>query len=222
MSVHEGHRSRVINKFLTQGLDTFNEHQALELLLFFAVPRIDTNQLSHVIIDTFGSLGNAMDAPVEELVKIPGVGNHTATLIKLIPQMARHYELSKLKHGVVLDSRERAGEYCVKLLTGYVKETLFMVCMDNSNRVIATEKLAGGTVSEASVSQRTVAEQVLKHGATRVILAHNHPAGTLAPSASDKAMTRSIAAMLKMLGVELLDHIIVGRGKYTAMFDHDL
>lgn len=222
MSVHQGHRSRVVDKFLTQGLDTFNEHQALELLLFYAVPRCDTNQLSHTIIDTFGSLGNAMDAPVEELIKVPGVGRHTASLIKLIPQMARHYELSKLQDGVVLNSRERAGEYCVKLLTGYARETLFMICMDSSNRVIAAEKLAGGTVSEASVSQRTVAEQALKHGATRVILTHNHPAGTLVPSVSDRSMTRSISDMLSMLGVELLDHIIVGRGRFAAMSDQDL
>lgn len=221
MSVHEGHRGRVIHKFLTQGLDSFNEHQALELLLFFAVPRIDTNQLSHVIIDTFGSLGNAMDAPMEELVKVPGVGKHTAALIKLIPQMARHYELSKVANIVTLNSREQAGEYCIKLLTGYARETLFMICMDSSNKVLATEKLAGGTVSEACVSQRTVAEQALKHGATRVILTHNHPAGTLVPSASDRAMTRSISAMLNMLGVELLDHIIVGRGQYMTISDCD-
>lgn len=222
MSVHEGHRSRVINRFLTQGLDGFNEHQALELLLFFAVPRIDTNLLAHTIIDTFGGLGNAMDAPIEELVKIPGVGTHTATLIKLIPQMARHYELSKMQEGIILSSRELAGEYCIKLLMGYAKETLFMICMDNSNRVLATEKLARGTVSEASVSQRTVAEQALKHGATRVILTHNHPAGTLMASAADRSMTKAIETMLRMLGVELLDHIIVGRGKYIAMSDYDL
>lgn len=221
MSLHEGHRRRMADRFLTQGLEGFTQHQALELLLFFAVPRCDTNLLAHTIIDNFGSLGNAMDAPLDELIKIPGVGRHTATLIKLIPQMARQYELSKEQDVIVLSDREQAGKYCVKLLTGYARETFYLICLNSDNRVLAAERLSTGTVTETMVSERIVAERVFKHGASRVILTHNHPAGLLMPSPADRAMTRRIVTLLGLLGVEVLDHIIVGRGKFVAMSDQD-
>ncbi len=219
MAGHEGHRQRLTERFLREGLDGFDQHQILELLLFYAIPRRDTNELAHTIIDRFGSLGAAMDAPQEALTEIPGVGDRTAALIRLIPRIARRCELSRYSGAVFLSSRRAAGEYCLRLLSGMNVESFYVISLDSLNRVIYADRLAEGTVTETPVQERKVVELVVKRAAVSIILAHNHPAGGLAPSPADIKVTNKLITLMDMMGVRVLDHLIVGGGRYASVFD---
>ena len=203
-NIHEGHRKRMKERFMKSGLDDFAPHNVLEFLLFYSIPRGDTNPIAHRLIDAFGSLSGVFDATPEELMKVSGVGESTAILISMIPQMARKY-------------LEDIGAYLLPKFVGRTNEALMMVSIDNKNKVISCSVVAEGTVDSAKVSRRKVMEEAMKVKATRVILAHNHPRGVAVPSAEDVAMTREIGRLFAQVGIELVDHIIIADDDYVSM-----
>lgn len=216
-NIHEGHRKRMKERFMKSGLDDFAPHNVLEFLLFYSIPRGDTNPIAHRLIDAFGSLSGVFDATPEELVKVSGVGESTAILISMIPQMARKYLEDKADAVNVVGGCGDIGAYLLPKFVGRTNEALMMVSIDNKNKVISCSVVAEGTVDSAKVSRRKVMEEVMKVKATRVILAHNHPRGVAVPSAEDVAMTREIGRLFSQVGIELVDHIIVADDDYVSM-----
>lgn len=208
MGVHDGHRQRLIRRFLEEGLDSFESHNVLELLLFFSIPRRDTNEIAHALIADFGSLDGVFDAPYEELLKVDGVGDNTAALIKLIPQLTRRY-LEEADQDVILNNVEKTAEYFRQKYIGRTKETVFLACLDAKCRVIACPLLHEGSVNFTEINTRKIMEQVLRYNAAGVILAHNHPSGIAAPSMDDLETTQQIKKALRAINVDLVDHIIV-------------
>lgn len=216
-NIHEGHRKRMKERFMKSGLDDFAPHNVLEFLLFYSIPRGDTNPIAHRLIDAFGSLSGVFDATPEELMKVSGVGESTAILISMIPQMARKYLEDKADVVNVVGGCGDIGAYLLPKFVGRTNEALMMVSIDNKNKVISCSVVAEGTVDSAKVSRRKVMEEAMKVKATRVILAHNHPRGVAVPSAEDVAMTREIGRLFAQVGIELVDHIIIADDDYVSM-----
>lgn len=216
-NLHEGHRKRMRERFIKSGLDDFAPHNVLEFLLFYSIPRGDTNPIAHRLIDAFGSLSGVFDATPEELMKVKGVGESTAILISMVPQMARKYLEDKADSVNVMGGCSDIGAYLLPKFVGRTNEALMMVSIDNKNKIISCSVVAEGTVDSAKVSRRRVMEEAMKVNATRVILAHNHPRGVAVPSSEDVVMTREIGKLFAQVGIELVDHIIIADDDYVSM-----
>ncbi len=216
MAVHDGHRQRMLSRFLNHGMDTMHSHEILEILLYYAIPRRDTNPIAHALLENFGSLRAVFDAPYEELLKVEGIGPAAATLIKMIPQMARAY-IDHSGETYIVNSRESAAEYLLPKFVGRTKETAFMLCLDSKNKVVACVQVAEGNVNFARITSRNIVEAAVKHNAAAIVLAHNHPNGIAVPSAEDIETTKRIVRLCRELGMPMLDHIIVADNDYVSM-----
>ena len=219
MSIHDGHRKRIKDRFTNFGLDSFEEHEVLELLLFYAIPRGDVNPIAHELINKFGSISGVMDAPYEELMKVTGIGENAALLIKLMPQICRRYQLSRTKPGAILNSSASAGKYLLPCYCGEKSEAVYMVCLDSKCKVVSTTLLCRGSINSAAVSPRKVVETALSCNAAGVILSHNHTSGIALPSQEDIETTHRVAAALKAVEIDLVDHIIVADEDFISLAD---
>ena len=202
--------------FSEEDLDNFEPHNVLELLLFYAIPRKDTNELAHVLIDTFGSLKGVFDAPYEELIKVAGIGPNTAALLKLVPSLTRTYYSSDAR-SIILDTSEKSGEYFLPYYIGQTEEVVRLACLDAGGKVISNQILHRGSANAAEVNLRKIVNIALRNNAMGVILAHNHPGGLPLPSEEDVATTKSIREALMPMGILLMDHIIVAGQDYVSM-----
>lgn len=219
MNLHEGHRQRLKERFIKNGLADFEDHNILELLLFFSVPRSDTNELGHKLLQRFGSLSNVFDAPIDELCKVDGIGMHSATLIKMIPDLCSIYHSDKTENVTVVSSTEMAGRFFVPRFMGKLNEEVHIMLLDDKKKVIKCEMISKGTVNASAVSIRRIAAEAINCNATGVVLAHNHPGGIALPSASDLSVTKRIYKALKLMDIQLCDHIVVADMDYVSMLD---
>lgn len=219
MGIHDGHREKKRQQFLRHGLDSFADHEVLELLLFYAIPRKDTNPIAHALMDRFGSLDAVLSAPVEELCRVKGVGESAAALLKLTPQVYRRSRIAAAERERVLNSSQRAGDYLLELFTGETAEVLYELCLDRKGKLLACRRVGEGGVSSINVDLRKIVENALLTGASGVILSHNHPSGIALPSADDCAATVRVKEALKTVGLVLVDHIVVADGDYVSMAD---
>jgi DNA repair protein RadC len=209
--IHEGHRNRLRKKFIDNGLESFSDHEALELLLFYGIPRRDVNVIAHKIIeDDFKSIVALFEAGPETIARTCGVSVNTAVLISLIIPLYKRYETAKWSGGVTLNSSKEACDYAKGLFIGATDEIMYMICMDSKNRVIYPVEIARGTIDKAPVYPRVIISKVLDHNAASIILAHNHPSGSVIPSHSDLQATSYIRDILEKIEVKVTDHIIVG------------
>lgn len=222
MSIHDGHRNRMKQRFLEDGLDRFDEVQALELLLFYCIPRQDTNELAHKLIDRFGSFANVLEAGYGELKKVPGVGDGAATFLPLLMETSRYYGVNKQKDQKILHSVEDCGAYLVPYFHGRKNETVFMLCMDAKCKVLCCKEVGEGSVNSAAVPIRRIVQMALSANATSVILAHNHPSGLALPSGEDVQTTQNLAAALDAVEILLVDHIIVSDDDYVSLVQSGL
>lgn len=216
-SIHKGHRERLKARFLEEGLDNFTDIQALELLLFYAIPQKDTNPVAHALLDHFGSLSQVLEADVEELKKVPGISDHSATLLALVTELGRYYQVDCAQRVEVLTTLDACGAYLVPRFFGRSNETVFLLCLDAKCKVLCCKEIGEGSVNSTSISIRKVVETALSANATTVVLAHNHPSGVALPSSEDVQTTRRIAAALSAVEVHLADHIVVAEGDYVSM-----
>lgn len=217
MSKHDGHRQRLRERFMAEGLDNFTQEQVLELLLFYGIPRIDTNEIAHDLIAHFGSLSQVLDAPVKELMKVPGIGESAAVLLHLISETSRYYQINRMMHEKVLNTMEKCAQYLIPHFVGRRNETVFLLCLDAKCKLLCCREISEGTVNAAGVSVRKVVEAALAVNATSVIMAHNHPSGVAVPSAEDVLTTQRIAEALRTVDIILADHIIVSDDDYVSI-----
>ena len=216
MALHDGHRQRKKQRFLQHGLDSFADHEVLELLLFYAIPRRDTNETAHRLLEHFGTLKAVLTASVEELQKVEGVGESAAAFLHLL-QAVGYRALRTAGDDTILNSVDSAGAYFQKLLRGERREVLYQVCLDAKGKVLSHKRLSSGTVSMAPVNVREVVENALYTDASGVLLAHNHPSGIALPSEDDRQITMQIRQALGTMGIELVDHIIVADNDFVSM-----
>ncbi|MDD4504588.1 MAG: DNA repair protein RadC [Clostridiaceae bacterium] len=220
--LHEGHRQRVKSRYLSEGLDAFEDHQVLEMLLFFCIPMKDTNELAHKMIHEFGSLAGLFEADPKDICKRCKVSENTAILVSLIPSLARRYFKGKWGDKPVLNNSVKAGEYAISLFAGRIYENFFVICLDSQNRVNYAALVHEGTINEAAVYPRLIVETVLRHQANSIILAHNHPGGSLEPSSADIDVTKKIVTAIEAISSKVMDHIIVAGDKYYSFAEKGL
>ncbi len=217
MHIHEGHRSRLRKRFIEEGLDNFQDHEIIEMLLSYAIPRKDTNPIAHELIKKYGSLSGLLEADQKELAKNKGVGEYSATLLTLIPSLARRYLNDKWGEKPVLKSTELAGEYLKNLFAGRTYEVFYVICLDAQNRVIYPALVHEGTINKAPVYSRIVVETAIRHKAHSIILSHNHPGGSLHPSKADVEVTKKISLALNAIDIPVLDHLIIASDQYISL-----
>lgn len=222
MSLNEGHRQRVKNRFLAEGLDAFEEVHVLELLLFYCIPQSDTKPLARELITHFGSLAQVLEATPEELQKIKGIKTHTATFLNLITAVSRYYQVHRTSQATVLNTIEKCGRFLLPYFIGRPKETVYLLCMDAKCKVLCCREVGTGSVNSAGVSVRKIVETALGVNATTVILAHNHPSGLALPSGDDVMTTRRIAAALQAVEIVLADHIVIADEDYVSLVQSGL
>ena len=216
MGIHDGHRARKKEQFLRMGPDSFADHEVLELLLFYAIPRRDTNPIAHALLNKFGSLEGVLHAEPEDLQRIEGVGESAALLLTLLPAVMRRALRVPVKEKI-LNSVELCGKYFLNLLKNERREVLYQLCLDAKGKLLTCKKLAEGNVDSAPFSVRQVVENALLSDASMVVLGHNHMSGVALPSESDRIVTRHAKLALQALDIQLMDHIIVSDGDFVSM-----
>lgn len=219
MGVHDGHRVRMKKRFLEHGLDGFSDHNVLELLLFFALPRQDTNPIAHKLMEHFGSLEAVFEATEDELASVPGIGDNAVALLKLIPAACRRYSMDKSRSCSILNSTEAAGAYLIPRFMFERDEVVYVICLDAKLKVLCCKELSRGVTNTAEISTRKIAELALAKNAASIILSHNHTSGIAIPSVEDELTTKRIKAALHTMGIDLIDHIVVAGEDFVSMAD---
>lgn len=218
---HSGHRDRLRERYLSEGLDGFSPHNVLELLLFYSVPRRDTNVLAHRLIEQFGSLVGVLNAAPEQLAQVEGIGMNAAVHLHLVADIARRYYAEAITPPPNDAQREDLMRYYGKKLVaacnGLPEETLYLVCLDNNLREISTDRISTGAPNAVQLPGRKIAEVALRHHAPSILLAHNHPRGLAIPSQEDIAATLSLRDALRAISVDLIDHFIIAGSDYVSM-----
>ena len=209
MSIHQGHRERVKAEFLKGGLSHFPEHRVLELLLFYSRHQGDVNPLAHRLLDTFGSLSGVLDADVARLLEVPGVGENTATLLKLIPAICAKYVSSRVGADTIIEDSRDIENLFRPYFFGAKNEMTYLAALDGKGKLLGVRKLSEGIPNATDITTRQVAEATLAFGATAVILAHNHISGVATPSATDLISTAYLQDFLGKMSVMLQDHVII-------------
>lgn len=221
MGIHDGHRARLRARYIEEGLAHFNEIDTLELLLFYAIPRRDTNELAHLLLQQFGSLDGVLGATTGDLCAVPGISENTAVLLHLFNDVARKCEISRQSIRIVNSSQD-AGTFLLPYFYGLRDETVYLLCLDAKGKVLDCRALFKGSANGVAIAIRKIVEVALSVNATSVIMAHNHPGGLALPSAEDRASTLRIRTALQNLDIVLIDHIIVADQDFISMADSGL
>ena len=218
-SLHEEHRARMRERVERDGLESLAEHEALEYLLYLAIPRRDTNELAHRLIQYFGSFCKVMEASPQELVQVKGVGPRSAQVICDVMAFSRYYALKKRNPCPTLDTTENAIQYVKPLFAGLQNEVLYLILMDDTCHPLCDLRVAEGVPNRVSFDSRKLVRDTARTSATCSILAHNHPTGLALPSHADMITTLQVMQLLSTVGVSVLDHIIIAGDNACSMAD---
>ena len=220
--MHEGHRERMREKYLQNGIGALAPHEVLEMLLFYSQPRVNTNETAHRLLDAFHSFSGVLDADVETLCSVDGVGKNSALLLHLIKDCFNLYNRGKQERLPELASATAAGHYALRMIGDQTTEGFYIICLDPSRRVLSMKKVAEGSTYRVAINVRKTVEYALDHKAFAVILVHNHPIGMIEPSDEDIGLTRRLQDAFRPLDISVIDHIIVGDDMFYSMASHAL
>ena len=204
--LHGEYRDLVKKKFAENGLDDFLDHQVLELMLFYCIPKKDTNEIAHILINKFGSFSAVADAPVRSLMEC-GISYNTAVFLKMIPSLCARYYQDRYHHQD--DKNNCIEDFILPYFIGQNEEQLFLVLLDGKGKKVFSHVVNRGTKSESSVNIQKIVQLGIQHNAACAVIAHNHPSGIGLPSQNDLDMTRKLQKALKDVGIILFDHYIV-------------
>lgn len=217
---HTGHRERIRERFREEGLDTFAPHEVLELILTFAIPRMDVNPLAHRLLEHFGSLPDVLEASEDALLEVDGIGPQSAMLLAMLLPLWRRYNKERLHPAARFATRSDLEEYCAALFMGAREEQMYVLSLDNRQRLLGCDLISSGTPSEVSVHPRLVVNCLMKRGAACAVLTHNHPSLSPLPSHADIELTQNIEALLAAMDIRLSDHIIAA-GTHRFSFQRE-
>lgn len=218
--IHQGHRTRVKERFAQEGLSSFAPHEVLELLLFFTIPQKDVNPIAHELLNRFGSLEGVFSANKNALQNVKGIGEQSAAFLTLMLPLFEYYQLSKFGIKPNFTNRKALHSFCFSLLGHKKEEVFYVISLDAQMTLLQATPLSKGSTSQVVLSTRHVVETALHTGANSVVLCHNHPGGTLSPSVEDVESTKNIQRVLQTLDILLIDHIIVASGETLSLFSY--
>lgn len=219
-SIHKDHRSRLKSQFTNNGIDSLTDIQKLEMLLFYAIPLKDTNPIAHRLLDEFGSLPGVLLANYNELIKVDGIKENSATLIKFFGSMLNY--CSKPNQEDSITSSAKAKSYATRYFQNVSVEQFYIFCLTKSNKVKKSFLINSGTTSEVNVEIRNITEKALETNCNRIIIAHNHPFGRAVMSSQDCRFTYSLLCSCILNNIELLDHVIVGTDKTISLYEQGI
>lgn len=222
MSVHEGHRERMRRQMKTSGMDSLSDVQVLEVALYYAIARRDTNEIAHALLRRFGSLSGVLEAPRAELLRIDGVGESAADLLLLFIQMERRHLMDRAGRQTILDTTYKCAQYLMPRFIGEQEEVVYLLCLDAKCKALDCSLIHRGAVNMTAISVRKIVKAALDHNATSVVVAHNHPSGLALPSREDRATTLALKAALDAVDVVLVDHVIVADEDFVSLADDGL
>lgn len=217
MSIHSHHRQRVKDRFRKEGLENFDDLHILEFLLFYCVPRLDTNIMAHNLLDRFGSLTNVLEATPEQLREVEGIGEGVTTFVRFLSELERVLEIRRSQNVRIINSIEDIKECLSGFMSGQRNEVVYLLCIDAKGKVLSIDRVGEGSVNSANVPVRRIVELAIGCNATSVILAHNHPGGLAFPSPEDVNATSYVAKALKTVDIDLVDHVIFADGDYVSL-----
>jgi len=214
---YHGHRNRLRARFREAGTDTLADYELLELVLFRTMPRRDVKPLAKALLAQFGSFAEVVAAPPARLAVVEGLGDAAIDEIKIVQAAANRFTRGEVKRRTILSSWSSVLDYCRTSMAFSEREQFRILFLDKRNQLIADEVQAEGTVDHTPVYPREVVKRALELSATAVVLVHNHPSGDPTPSRSDIQMTKQIVDVAKPLGIEVHDHIIVGKEGHSSL-----
>lgn len=217
MSIHEGHRQRLKERFRKEGLDHFDDLYVLELLLFYCMPRRDTNPIAHALKAKFGSLAGVLDATPKELQSVPNVGPGVVEFFTLLKSVWRKYSVQKAASDIPLLTITQCGQHIKPHFIDRNQETVILLCLDAKCKALSCTIVGEGSVNSASISVRKIVETALNVNASSVVLAHNHPSGLAIPSAEDVQTTHRLARALHAVEITLVDHLVFADDEFVSI-----
>lgn len=218
---HTGHRERMKAEFLARGLEGWPDHRVLELLLFYTIPQGDVNDLAHELVERFGSLAGVLDASVEELKKVKGVGDHTAVFLRMLPAVLGRYQGARTRLSAIINSPEEACAWLEPYFFGARNEMVYVLCLDGKRQVLGVRKVAEGSIELAEVNTRRIAEEAIGLRAAQIYVAHNHVSNLAIPSQADWLTTDTLRGALRPIGIELIDHLVFVDGDMVSLKDSE-
>lgn len=218
----KGHRERLRKRFRENGFASLHDYEALELLLFYAIPRRDVKPVAKRLVAVFGGLRGVLDGAAGDLMKVPGVGENAVLLLRLVKDFGSAYLKEQALEGEHISSTEELVNYCMASMGGLKDELFSVIYLNAQNRIIRVEPIQEGTVNQAVVHPRKILEKALHFKASAMILVHNHPSGNIRPSEADIRLTRAVQEGARILDVTVHDHLIVGGNRYLSFRNEGL
>jgi len=218
----EGHRKRLREKLIKSGITGFHDYEIVELLLALGTPRKDCKQQAKAAIKKFKTLRGVLEASIEELQEVKGIGPHNAFGIKLVQEVAREFLKEKILKKPICKSSKEIFDYLYHSMRGLKKEVFKVIFLDGKNQIINIEDLFEGTLNFSSVYPREIIKSAIRYHAASLIFVHNHPSGSPEPSPSDKEITKDLIAASNTMQIKVLDHIIIGDNTYYSFADKGL
>ncbi len=215
--MHEGHRSRLKNKFILNGIDNLEDHEILELLLFYAISRKNTNDIAHRLLESFHTIDAVFDAPVNALKNVDGIGESTALFLKIISGVVRLYMERKYSSKNKVLTTEEINDNLMFKFIGRSEEVVAIALLDAKGKLIYEGIVNKGTVNSVDIYIRKIIEFIVMYNASSIVLAHNHPSGFAVPSPEDIESTAKLNKIFKGMNVNFLDHIIVADHDYVSL-----
>lgn len=216
-NIHSGHRDRMRARFIENGFEGMSDHEVIEMLLYYAIPRRNTNDIAHELIHRFNDIAGVLEAPLDQLMRVEGIGDNAAVFIKMMLPLLNRYH-SKRSNKTVFDSIDKCARYLISKYAGIVKERISVLCLDSNCREAGYAVVSEGDAGSVSADRRQLVEAVLRYPTTvSVVLAHNHPGGMALPSREDLISTGELAKALKSLNILLIDHIIIAENDYVSL-----
>ncbi len=217
-----GHRERLRRRFLEYGLSAFTDEDILEMLLAFGTPRRDTRPVARELLKRMGSLPAVLEAPIEELTRVTGVGPRNVLPIKFVHEVARRYLRRRIENREYLRSAREVYEYLAHELANLPREVFRVIFLDARNKILGIEEIFQGTLNESPVYPREIFYRALEQKAASLVLVHNHPSGDPTPSPADIKLTRRLLRGAHLLGFKILDHVIMARKDYFSFAEEGL
>lgn len=219
-NLHQGHRMRVKQRYLDVGIEGFQDHEILEMILFWIIPRGDTNEIAHNLLRKFGSMNNVFRASKESLMRVKGVKEQTALYLKFWYDVFCRYEKAAITSDALPSHEERERDiltFLFKCFYGATEERIVVLCLDEAGRMINDFTIHRGLSNALDVTYAEIIREIAIRGADYVAISHNHPSGLLVPSNEDLVFTHTLAAKLDSIGVELITHYLIAGKSYMKI-----
>ena len=214
---HHGHRERMFERVQKNGWESLSSHELIEMMLFYSIPRVNTNEIAHAMLDKFGSVKGILDADPRELMKIDGVGAKSVQMIRMLPELLRRYLNEPSPKSKRFDSIGAIGEYFYRLFLGTHEEQLYMMTFNNRMNLLNCTHISTGVINCSEVMMRKISETIVYSGAAVVAFAHNHPEGMAVPSATDVEATEVLRTHIENMGVQMLEHLVFADKRFTPI-----